>query len=120
LSTVRIVVADDHAVVRSGIANAVRELANIEIVGEANDGDTLLSILDRTRPDMLVTDVTMPGKVLGTELADEAALRGIPALIVTGNEGPMVQLEQTGQRYLRKPFRLNNFLKAVRERLCAA
>jgi len=60
LDIARIVVADDHAVVRSGIANAMRELANIEIVGEANDGDTLLSILDRTRPDMLVTDVTMP------------------------------------------------------------
>src|SRR5438876_559577 len=60
MNTVRIVVADDHAVVRSGIANALRELANIEIVGEADDGDTLLSIIDQTHPDMLVTDVTMP------------------------------------------------------------
>jgi DNA-binding NarL/FixJ family response regulator len=60
LNNVRIVVADDHAVVRAGIANALRALANVKIVGEANDGRTLQTILDRTRPDMLVTDVTMP------------------------------------------------------------
>ena len=60
MSTARIVVADDHAVVRSGIVNALRELPAIEIVGEASDGDTLLSILDQTHPHMLVTDVTMP------------------------------------------------------------
>lgn len=56
----RIVVADDHAVVRAGIANALRSLANIKIVGEAGDGATLLSILESTNPDLLVTDVTMP------------------------------------------------------------
>ncbi len=60
MSTVRIVIADDHAVVRAGIANALREMDDIEIVGEANDGITLLSALDETHPDMLVTDVTMP------------------------------------------------------------
>ena len=60
MSTVRIVIADDHAVVRAGIANALREMEDIEIVGEANDGITLLSALDETHPDMLVTDVTMP------------------------------------------------------------
>ncbi len=60
MNTVRIVVADDHAVVRAGITNALCSLPNIEIVGEANDGYTLLSILAEARPDLLVTDVTMP------------------------------------------------------------
>src|SRR5438477_4005332 len=60
MNNVRIVVADDHAVVRAGIANALRALANVKIVGEASDGRTLQTILDTTRPDMLVTDVTMP------------------------------------------------------------
>ncbi len=60
MSTVRIVLADDHAVVRAGIANALRELSDLEIVAELGDGSALLSTLDRVRPDMLVTDVTMP------------------------------------------------------------
>ncbi|MDQ6694966.1 MAG: response regulator [Chloroflexota bacterium] len=57
---VRIVLADDHAVVRAGIANALSRLSNIKIVGEANDGYSLLSVLSETLPDLLVTDVTMP------------------------------------------------------------
>ncbi|MDQ2997580.1 MAG: response regulator, partial [Chloroflexota bacterium] len=54
------VLADDHAVVRAGLANALRELPNIEIVGEVGDGDALFAILEQIRPDFLLTDVTMP------------------------------------------------------------
>ncbi|MBC8161804.1 MAG: response regulator [Roseiflexaceae bacterium] len=60
MNPVRIVLADDHAVVRAGIANALRELSDLEIVDELGDGTTLLATLERSRPDMLVTDVTMP------------------------------------------------------------
>ncbi len=59
-TTVRLVLADDHAIVRAGIANALRELPNIEIVGEVGDGQALFELLRRTHPDVLVTDVTMP------------------------------------------------------------
>ncbi len=57
---VRLVLADDHAVVRAGIANALRELPNIAIVGEVGDGRALLTMLAQAQPDVLVTDVTMP------------------------------------------------------------
>lgn len=60
MNTIRIVLADDHAVVRAGIANALRELAHLEIVTELGDGSVLLETLERDQPDMLVTDVTMP------------------------------------------------------------
>jgi DNA-binding NarL/FixJ family response regulator len=60
MEQVRTVLADDHAVVRAGLANALRELPNIEIVGEVGDGDALFAILEQTRPDFLLTDVTMP------------------------------------------------------------
>lgn len=60
MSNIRVVLADDHAVVRAGIANALRELSDIEIVAELGDGNALFTTLDRIRPDLLVTDVTMP------------------------------------------------------------
>jgi DNA-binding NarL/FixJ family response regulator len=60
MEQVRTVLADDHAVVRAGLANALRELPNIAIVGEVGDGDALFTILEETRPDFLLTDVTMP------------------------------------------------------------
>ena len=78
-STARLVLADDHAVVRAGIANALRELPNIEIVGEIGDGHALIATLARTQPDVLVTDVTMPDfepiSTIGQIRADYPAMK---------------------------------------------
>jgi DNA-binding NarL/FixJ family response regulator len=60
MSKVRILLADDHAVVRAGIRNALRELPNLEIVAEVGDGPALLAALTQARPDCLLIDVTMP------------------------------------------------------------
>lgn len=58
--TTRIVLADAHAVVRAGIANALRERHDFAIVAEVGDGPTLFRTLTETQPDLLLTDVTMP------------------------------------------------------------
>ena len=55
-----ILLADDHAVVRAGIRNALEELANLEIVGEVGDGPALFEALAQMQPDCLLIDVTMP------------------------------------------------------------
>jgi len=56
----RVLLADDHAVVRSGIRNAIENLPNIVVVGEAKDGPTLMNALRSLLPDLLLIDVTMP------------------------------------------------------------
>ncbi len=60
MGRVRVLLADDHAVVRSGIRHALQDLPDLEIVGEVGDGPSLLQTLDESRPDLLVIDVTMP------------------------------------------------------------
>jgi DNA-binding NarL/FixJ family response regulator len=60
MTRVRVLLADDHAVVRAGIRNAVEELSNLEIIGEAEDGPTLMTALAEMQPDCLLIDVTMP------------------------------------------------------------
>jgi len=60
MSKARVLLADDHAVVRAGIRNALNELPGLEIVGEVGDGPALLAALARTQPDCLLIDVTMP------------------------------------------------------------
>mgnify|MGYP001772775352 CR=1 FL=1 len=52
--------ADDHAVVRAGIRNALEGLADLEIVGEVGDGPALFEALAQMKPDCLLIDVTMP------------------------------------------------------------
>jgi DNA-binding NarL/FixJ family response regulator len=58
---VRVVLADDHELVRMGLRALVEREADMEIVGEAGTGQATLDLLRRTRPDILLLDVRMPG-----------------------------------------------------------
>lgn len=55
-----VLLADDHAVVRSGIRSAIESIPSIVVVGEADDGPSLLSALKSLKPQILLIDVTMP------------------------------------------------------------
>jgi DNA-binding NarL/FixJ family response regulator len=60
VSKVRVLLADDHAVVRAGIRNALEEVASLEIIGEVGDGPALSAALEEMQPECLLIDVTMP------------------------------------------------------------
>jgi two-component system, NarL family, response regulator NreC len=57
---IRVVVADDHAVVRAGIRAILQAEGDLVIVGEAGDGRSALEAVGQHRPDVLVVDLTMP------------------------------------------------------------
>ncbi len=56
----RVLLADDYAIVRAGLRNALINIPDLEVVGEADDGITLLKMLAQFTPDLLVVDVAMP------------------------------------------------------------
>lgn len=56
----RVLLADDHTVVRAGLRHALEVLPNLEIAGEAGDGHELMETLPRINPDLLVVDAIMP------------------------------------------------------------
>jgi DNA-binding NarL/FixJ family response regulator len=58
---VRILLADDHAVVRQGFRMILASQADMEIAGEAGDGREVLELAEKLRPDIIVMDVAMPG-----------------------------------------------------------
>lgn len=60
MAPVRVLLADDHAIVRSGIRHALEDLTDLEVVGEVGDGPSVTAALLRLQPDLLVIDVTMP------------------------------------------------------------
>jgi len=66
----RIVLADDHAMLREGIKKIINEAEELEVVDEASDGLGLLDILKRNVPDMVILDVAMP-KLRGIEVAQD-------------------------------------------------
>lgn len=66
----RIVLADDHVILRHGIKKIIEGVADLEVVGEASDGIELLKFLHTLTPDMIILDITMP-KLRGIEAAIE-------------------------------------------------
>jgi len=66
----RIVLADDHAMIRSGIKKIIGEIEGLQVVAEATDGLELLVIVNRTSPDMVITDISMP-RLRGLEATEE-------------------------------------------------
>src|ERR1041384_1612443 len=58
---IRLLLADDHAVMRSGLANMLNVNPAFRVVGEADDGAKALELFRQLKPDVLLLDVTMPG-----------------------------------------------------------
>lgn len=59
--TIRVIIADDHPLMRSGIRGTLSGERDLEIVGEAASGDEVRELCSRHAPDVLVMDLTMPG-----------------------------------------------------------
>jgi DNA-binding NarL/FixJ family response regulator len=59
--TISVVIADDQAVVRAGFRTILEHEPDLEVVGEASDGDTAVRLAERLRPDLVLMDVRMPG-----------------------------------------------------------
>lgn len=83
----RVVIADDHAVVRSGIRAVLERHEGVEVVAEAEDGEAALEAVRRERPDLAIVDVKMP-KMNGLEAtrAIKAEAPDVAILILSMHE----------------------------------
>jgi DNA-binding NarL/FixJ family response regulator len=85
----RIVLADDHDLVRSGLKLLLEMVGGVKIVAEARNGEELLAAVRQQAPDLVLTDISMPGM---DGLAALAALRVLPApprvLVVSMHDSP--------------------------------
>ncbi len=57
---IRVILADDHPVVRDGLAAMVNQQADMEVVAEAGDGEEAITLYEQHRPDVMVLDLRMP------------------------------------------------------------
>jgi DNA-binding NarL/FixJ family response regulator len=59
--SIRILLADDHAIVRQGLRSLLEKEPDIEVVGEAENGREAMQLVRELQPDMVIMDITMPG-----------------------------------------------------------
>ena len=78
---IRVLLADDHPVVRSGIRNLLEKASGIKVVGEASDGEEALNMVQDIQPDILLLDMEMP-KLRGVDVAKQLRATGSPVRIL--------------------------------------
>ncbi|WP_328524879.1 response regulator transcription factor [Kribbella sp. NBC_00359] len=115
---IRLLIADDHPVVRDGLSGMFAAEPEFEVVGEAADGAEAIGLAQALRPDVILMDLQMPG-VNGLAAIAELAKRGVAArvLVLTtydtdGYVVPAIEAGATG--YLLKDAPRDELLRAVR------
>ena len=115
---IRVVLADDHALVREGTAELLERAGGIRVVGQAADGPETLRLVKALRPDVLLLDLAMPG-LDGVEVMRRVrtALPSTAVLALTAHEEQayvLAMLEAGAVGYLSKASRGQEVVRAVR------
>lgn len=119
ISPVRILLADDHAILRTGLKLMLNSAPGLEVVAEATDGASALQLAETHRPDLVIMDITMPG-MNGIEATYELRRR-LPAtrilmLTMHENEEMLFRTVQAGAAgYVLKKSADSELLDAIRQ-----
>lgn len=110
----RFLLVDDSEAVRLTLAATLIDSGyEVTAVGTCHEARPVLAA---SAWDLLIADVKLPD-CTGTSLADEAASRRIPHLLITGDFDTYEQLRLAGKNCLQKPFSLTDFVERVEARL---
>lgn len=115
---IRVVIADDHTIVRSGLHLLLSSEADLEVVGEASNGTEAVDLAARLRPDVVLMDVGMPA-LNGVEATRQIKQRApeVNILILTmhrSDEYFFSALEAGGSGYILKGAETGELIQAVR------
>lgn len=117
--TIRILLADDHAVVREGLRGLLEQQDDMEIVAEAGDGPTTLQLLPLKGPDVIVLDMKMPGLGAVETIAAVKRLRPQTHVLVFTSYAEDSQVRDAlaagATGYLLKDALREDLIRAVRE-----
>jgi two-component system response regulator NreC len=118
LNNIRIVIADDHAVLRSGLKKLLSDQPDINVIGEAIDGNEAISQSVKLEPDVLLLDITMPG--LGgidaiREIKAKTPKVAIIVLTMHEDEGHFIEALKSGvSGYIPKKAADTELITAIR------
>ncbi|MBC3784717.1 response regulator transcription factor [Spirosoma utsteinense] len=116
--SIRLLIADDHAVVRKGIRTLLEDETDIDVVGEATDGDYAIDMIPEVKPDVLLLDITMP-RMSGIDVTKVVSKQypNVRILIFSMHHNPdyiLKAVQHGAAGYLLKDTNEEEILRAVR------
>ncbi len=115
---IRVLIADDHAIIRSGVRLLLETQEDMEVVGEARNGDQAVALAEKLRPNLVLMDIAMPG-MTGTEATRQIKARHpeIQVLVLTmhrSDEYFFEVLKAGASGYVLKAAETNEVIAAIR------
>ena len=118
MNKIRVFLADDHLILREGIISLLQKAPDIEVVGEAGNGEEAVTKVEQLAPDVVLMDITMPG-LNGLEATQQIKQKnpGVKVLILTMHEtdqylSGMLRAEASG--YVVKTATASELISAIR------
>jgi two-component system, NarL family, invasion response regulator UvrY len=116
---IRVLLADDHAIVRAGLCRLVEESGDMEVVGEASDGREAIRLAREMRPDVAVIDLSMP-EIDGLEVIShlQPEFPDLPILVLTmhaENQYVVRAIEAGARGYITKQSAPEQLVQAIRK-----
>ena len=118
MSQIKILLVDDHAVVRMGFKMLIEDETDIKVIGEAESGEAAVKLFQELKPDIIVMDITMPG-IGGLEAIDRimAKDKNTKILVLSAHEDsvhPKRVLNAGAMGYLTKRSAAEELIKAIK------
>lgn len=119
MSAIRVMIIDDHPVVRQGVRSVLANHADIQVVGEADSAATLFATIDSIKPEVVLLDIRMPGQS-GIEVTqrlkrDHPAIRVIILTTFDDDEYLFGALRAGAEGYLLKSASQESLADAIRQ-----
>ncbi|MCL5264134.1 MAG: response regulator transcription factor [Chloroflexi bacterium] len=115
---IKVLLADDHGLVREGLRKLLEIEPDIRVVGEASDGLEVLEMVDKLEPDVVLMDINMPvadGIAATREIVQRRPETGVIVLTMHKEDGHAVRAVQAGARgYLLKSAKAAELVSAIR------